>query len=50
MYFLGILTLKRLLLFIIISLPWLISAQTPSQVIRGKVVDAETKTGLEEPM
>jgi len=47
MYFLGILTLKRLLLFIIISLPWLISAQTPSQVIRGKVVDAETKTGLE---
>lgn len=39
--------LKCTILFLLLSLPWAICAQTPSQVIRGKVVDAETKTGLE---
>lgn len=39
--------LKGTVLFFVLSLPWVICAQTPSQVIRGKVVDAETNIGLE---
>ena len=39
--------LRGLLLFLILFLPWMICAQTPTQVIRGRVVDAETKIGLE---
>ncbi len=39
--------LKGTVLFFVLSLPWVICAQTPSQVIRGKVIDAETNIGLE---
>ena len=39
--------LRDLLIFLILFLPCMICGQTPTQVIRGRVIDAETKIGLE---
>ena len=39
--------MKGIVLFFLFSLPGMICAQTPSQVIRGKVIDAEAKIGLQ---
>jgi hypothetical protein len=38
---------KTIFVCLLTILPWIILAQIPSQVIRGKVIDAATKLGLE---